>query len=105
MKKLIVSCLVMGVWAVVVTGCATAFPAGAAYMKLKFPIAATSNGAASQKVGVAKCTSYLGMVTMGDVSLKTAMKNGGITKIHYVDWEVESIAGIIGKYKVLVYGE
>jgi hypothetical protein len=33
------------------------------------------------------------------------MKNGGITKIHYIDWDVKNILGIIGTYKVTVYGE
>lgn len=86
-------------------GCATVYPAGAAYLKLKLPVAATGNPSNSPKVGTAQCVSYVGMVCIGDVSLHTAMKNGGITKIHHVDWEVDSLLGIIGKYKIIVYGE
>jgi len=33
------------------------------------------------------------------------MKNGNITKISHVDWEAKNILGIIGNYKVTVYGE
>ena len=105
MKKFIVCSVVLAAMAALVVGCATPFPQGMGYMKVKFPIAATSNGAAAQKVGIARCTSYCGVYAVGDVSLKTAMKNGGITKIHYVDWEVDSLAGIIGKYTIYVYGE
>jgi hypothetical protein len=33
------------------------------------------------------------------------MERANITKIHHVDWEVENILGLIGNYKVIVYGE
>ncbi len=48
---------------------------------------------------------FLGMVAIGDASIEAAKKNGGITKVHHVDWAVENILGIIGKYRVTVYGE
>lgn len=43
--------------------------------------------------------------TRGDCSIKTAMENGGITKIHHVDYKVTSILGIVGSTTTLVYGE
>ncbi len=42
---------------------------------------------------------------IGDASIDAAKRNGKITKVHHVDWQVENILGIIGKYKVIVYGE
>jgi hypothetical protein len=33
------------------------------------------------------------------------MKNGGITKVNHADWEAKNIFGIIGNYKLTVYGE
>jgi len=88
------------------TGCATAYPVGALYTELKLPVGATSNSAdARQKVGVATCTSVLSLVTTGDASIQAAMKNGGITKVSHVDWEVKNILGIYGEYKTTVYGE
>lgn len=86
-------------------GCATPYPAGIAYTELKLPVNVTSNPSGSPKVGIAECKSYFGLVAIGDASIETAMKNGGITKIHYVDWDVKNILGIIGTYKVTVYGE
>ncbi len=88
-----------------VMGCATPIPIGVAVTDLKLPVVVTSNIAKSSKVGTAECKSYFGLVATGDVSIETAMKNGGITKVHYVDWEVNNILGIIGTYKIIVYGE
>ncbi len=88
------------------TACATSFPVGTLYTELKLPVTATSAySGKSEKVGTAECTSVLTLVTTGDASIETAMKNGGIRKIHHVDWEVQNILGVIGKYKVVVYGE
>jgi len=90
---------------VFMTGCATSIPIGGLYQEMKLPVTATGEGAKAPKVGTAMCESYLGLVAMGDASIETAKKNGGITKVHHVDWEVKNILGIIGKYKVVVYGE
>ena len=85
-------------------GCASTHPIGTLYTNVKLPVAATDNSTAT-KVGTAECVSYLGLITTGDASIDTAKKNGGITKVSHVDWEVENTLGFIGKYKVVVYGE
>ncbi len=41
----------------------------------------------------------------GDASLKAAMENGGITKVHHVDYKVKNILGIVGSTTTIVYGE
>ena len=41
----------------------------------------------------------------GDASLKAAMENGGITKIHHVDYKVKNILGIVGSTTTIVWGE
>lgn len=88
----------------IITGCATSMPVGCLYTELKLPVAATGE-VTKNKVGVAECTSILGLVATGDASIEAAMKNGGITKISHVDWEAKNILGIIGTYKVVVYGQ
>ena len=88
-----------------VMGCATPFPMGTVYTEVKLPIAATANSGTATKVGTSECISVLAIVAIGDASIESAKKDGGITKIHYVDYEVKNILGIIGKYKVIVYGE
>ncbi|MBW2664606.1 MAG: TRL-like family protein [Deltaproteobacteria bacterium] len=88
-----------------VMSCATSFPIGTLYTELKLPVTATANSGQATKVGTAECISVLALVAIGDASIEAAKKDGGITKVHHVDWEVENILGIIGKYKVTVYGE
>ena len=105
-KMTLVSVCAVLVCTVLLSGCATSYPTGSIMTKLKLPVAVTSNSAMkSPKVGTAECVSYLGMWTEGDISISAAMKNGGITKIHHVDWEVNNLLGLIGKYKLIVYGE
>ncbi len=45
------------------------------------------------------------LLTQGDCSIAAAMKDGGITKIHHVDYEVNYILGIIASKTTIVYGE
>ena len=109
MRRLGIS-LVCGVAVVAVaallTGCASPYPQGILYTELKLPTAATSNATvAKEKVGISMCTSILSWVATGDASIDAAMKNGGITKIHHVDWDAKNILGLYGEYKCTVYGE
>ena len=87
------------------TGCATTYPVGLIYTQVKLPVMVTPNNGKATKVGTAECRSVLSLVAEGDASIEAAKENGGITKVHHVDWEVENILGVIGKYKVTVYGE
>lgn len=105
--KLIKSICLIGLIALIpmMMGCASSFPVGSLYTKVQLPIDAEGDMSSSSKVGTAQCTSVLSLVATGDASIKTAMANGNISKIHYVDWDVENILGIYGVYKVTVYGE
>jgi hypothetical protein len=104
MRKGIALVGVIVISAALLTGCATSYPIGQIYTELKLPVAVTTNVNAS-KVGIAECKSILGLVAIGDASIETAKRSAGITKVSHVDWEVENILGLIGKYKVTVYGE
>ena len=89
------------------TGCASiSTPAGigAIYTDVKSGEAVTSNSL-GKKVGTAKATNILGLVTMGDASIQTAAKSAGIKKISHVDSKKTSIIGIFGTYTVYVYGD
>ncbi len=86
-------------------GCATSVPIGSLYTELKLPVTATGEGGKNLKMGTAECMSVLGLVATGDASIAAAMRNGGITKVSHVDWEAKNILGIIGNYKVVVYGQ
>lgn len=86
-------------------GCATYLPGGAFYVGAKGGIATSTGEVTYTKVGTSEVTSILGLVATGDGSITTAAKNGGIKRIKYVDYEVENILGVFGKYKTVVYGD
>ncbi|MEO0087670.1 MAG: TRL-like family protein [candidate division WOR-3 bacterium] len=82
---------------------------GVLYQDTKMPLPYASYYAQGtdsySKVGEASCTSILGIIVTGDASIKAAMENGGIRKIHHIDYQVTNILGIIATYKTIVYGE
>jgi hypothetical protein len=98
MVSMLASILVLG------SGCATSQPIGTLYTNLKLPVDVTANQA-GKKMGVAESKSILSLIATGDSSIGAAMRNGNITKVSHVDWEVENILGIIGTYRTIVYGE
>jgi hypothetical protein len=72
---------------------------------LTVPVNATSN-AIGKKVGTAVATGYLGVLFLNqDASIRTAAKNGGITRISTVDVKKTSLLGIIVTYETTVTGE
>jgi hypothetical protein len=104
MKKKVLSLTAVLVAMAFLAGCASLYPMGMAYTEVQLPTGATG-AAKSLKVGTSQCISVLALVAIGDASIEAAMKNGGITKIHHVDWDVKNILGIYGEYKTTVYGE
>jgi len=91
--------------AALLTGCATPVPLGVIYTELKQPVAVGDKPVMGTKTGRAMSTSVLGIVATGDSSITAAARNGGITKISHVDYEVRNILGLIGEYTTVVYGE
>lgn len=77
---------------------------GFLYTDVRGPGSPTSN-VNSPKVGEAKAESFLGLIAIGDASIEAAMKDGGITKIHHVDYESKNILGVYATFTVIVYGE
>jgi hypothetical protein len=70
------------------------------------PLSANNDAQNSTHVGKASCASYVWIVALGDCSVQAAMKNGGISKIHHVDSEINSyVLGIYTKFTTVVYGE
>jgi len=87
------------------SACATPYPIGSIMTNVTLPVQVTSNEGTSSKVGEAGCKSYLAMFSSGDCSIDAAKKNGGITKVHHADWHAKNFLGIIGDYKLMVYGD
>lgn len=92
------------------TGCASLLGAqhgGAIYTDIRKPFAVgpgnmEGNGG---KWGFATATSILGLIATGDASIDAAMAQGKITKIHHVDYRLNTVLGLFSTYTVIVYGE
>ena len=112
MKRLVVTTVLAALCVTMMTGCGAfiAFGGGGIlYQDTRTPMGQVSywgpSTSSTMKKGEATFTSILGILATGDASLKQAMENGGITKIHHIDQEVTNILGIIATYKIIVYGE
>jgi len=92
--------------AVVMTGCVmVSTPVyGGLFTQTKGAVSGVDNTVGQGKVGKAEAEGII-IVGTGDASIKTAMENGGITKIHHVDHESFSVLGVYAKYTTIVYGE
>lgn len=107
MKK-VVRYLVFALFSVTLfSGCAIVQSpvAGGIYTEVKAPLSASGNAASASKVGTAMAKTILGWIATGDASIEAAMKNGGIRKIHHVDYEAKSILFFYGEFTTIVYGE
>lgn len=89
--KSIIAILVIGT---LLTGCS-----------IILPVNATSNPVGS-RVGTSTATGFLGIIFFdADASIRTAAKNGGITKISTVDIKHTNVLNIIVTYETIVTGE
>ena len=113
MKRLIASAAVASVAVMMLTGCAGVMPGtggstwGFLYSSVDGAVqhgAPVGETASVSKVGTAESTGIICFAT-GDSSVKKAMENGGITKIHHVDYKAMSVMGVYAKYTTVVYGE
>ncbi len=59
--------------------------------------------ASCNKVGQAVCTSYFGLVAVGDCSVTAAAKKGGIKNLSYYDQHTKNILGF-KKVTIKAYG-
>jgi hypothetical protein len=106
MKK-IIGCIMAVCLVGILTGCATPYQGSVftdvklASHHLQYPIDA-ANG---EKTGESSCIGILGLIATGDASVGAAMKQGGITKIHHVDYGYTSVLFIFAKHTTTVYGQ
>ncbi|MBP9216956.1 MAG: TRL-like family protein [Agitococcus sp.] len=92
--------------ATALSGCATSVSpvTGALYSNVKAPMLATDSNEKPTKIGRATARSILGVYAVGDASIESAAKNAGITRIHHVDYQTQTILGVMADFTVIVYG-
>lgn len=86
------------------TSCASPHLVGLIYSSSKGNVTTTLARGTVTKTGEACTASYLGIVGLGDASIETAQKNGGIKKIAYIDSSFMNVLGLYQKYCTLVRG-
>ena len=119
MKKylLMLVLLIMNLQSVQAKNVSDHFDKGLIYTGSSFPVDVSKNtnenipNLENLKYGEATKNNILGLVEIGDGGMQAAIKNGGITQIHYVDTKVSKVyipLGFIPIYvkqtKTIVYG-
>ena len=104
MKKL----LSIAALAAVASGCVCVTPANSVVapisLDVQCPAGSVDNEVKPAKMGTATASGII-CFCEGDASLKAAMDNGGIKKVHHVDFKTKNILGIIGSTTTIVWGE
>lgn len=115
MKKIVLVLMVSMMF--LLTGCAVNGPlppAGLIITNVKAPDSAATlamrTGMKEEvkplKSGKASATAVFGLFSGGDAGIDQAMKNGGITKVHHVEYETTMfLGGFIHSLTTIVYGE
>ena len=58
-----------------------------------------------QRKGTSSCINVLGLVSIGDASVRAAAKDGNITRVQHADYNFFNVLGVFSKYTTVVYGE
>ena len=93
-----------------VSGCAYVAPVvpplGWIYSDISAPIDTDANQTTvAPKVGESESMSILGLVALGDASIRTASANANISKIDHVDYSYFNVLFVYQKFTTRVYGE
>jgi hypothetical protein len=113
MKAMILNTAACALFVMASTGCASVmggYPSGFAYDATSKPHPMDQEqlqgpGKSDDKTGEACSTGYLGIVAMGDASVATAKKAGGITDVHSVDFRTFNILGLYVQGCTVVHGK
>ena len=106
MKKLMIGAAIAGL-GLAMTGCVAPYPCALATpitLNVVSPDGCVNNDVKPSKVGEATASGII-CFSEGDCSIKAAMENGGIKKVHHVDYKTKNILGIVFSQTTLVYGE
>jgi len=102
----VVGCSVLSTACAGIYGAPVVPPPGFLFSRFSAPLdidaQATELGS---KVGRSSSQSILGLIAVGDASISSAAKAGGITTIRHVDYEFENLVGVFSRFTIVVYGD
>ena len=92
---------------IVLSGCASGMQpvSGALFSDVKGPFDVSDLSFTPTKTGKSMAKSYVGLIGIGDASIESAMKDGGIKQVHHVDYHTTSILGLYAETTIIVYGK
>lgn len=109
MKKALTATLGAFALAIMTSGCLVAPvipPTGMIFTDIKAPLDYNMNETKNaSRSGMSETMSIVGLIALGDGSIKAAAQNGGITTIHSADYEYFNIIGVYQRYRTVVYGD
>lgn len=114
--KLMIGCFAVVLFTMFLSGCSTNLfpggpsPAGVIVTNVTSPAqnltVAIDKDAKSLKMGSSSASAVGGLFAFGDSSVDSAMKSGGISKVHHIDHKINSIFfGLWLQNTTIVHGE
>jgi len=82
-------------------------PLAFVYTSVKAPLDVDADNTVipGKKPGTASTINVLGIVAIGDASVKAAAEDGEITTVQHVDYEFMNVLWVFSKYTTIVYGQ
>jgi hypothetical protein len=81
-------------------------PQAFVFTNIKAPIDIDANGSPMpSKKGESSSINVLGIVAVGDASVKAAADDGGLVRVEHIDYEFLNVLGVFSKFTVIAYGE
>jgi len=93
---------------IVFIGCAGPYTQGMFFSDYRAPACSPDDGSGlkpGSKTGKSQMINYVGFVAIGDASIQEAANNGDIKTIKTVEYQYNSIMGIINTTTTIVTGE
>lgn len=78
-------------------------PLGLVYTDIDAPL--NLRGEMGSRRGESSVTAYLGLVSLGDASVKSAAAAGGISNVKHVDYDFYNVLGVYQRFTTVVYGD
>lgn len=78
-------------------------PLGMIYTDVQAPL--SPRGDVGTRRGSSQATSILGLVSIGDASVRSAAANGGIRDVKLVDYEYRNVLLVFQRYTTIAYGD